>query len=139
MNKQDIRIFTILINSKIKDSRRIVDEFKGDNLKDYMLYIGNNIDEIYHQFEAYNYSDYRSKTEAYCNNIEFILEYYPEVTYPAKKAHRNTSRSIYYKMLKELIDIYIYNPSVENLQKLLFKRAADTVDNRANKRQKTTF
>jgi hypothetical protein len=134
MNERDTLLFTVLINSKIKHSRQVIDDFKGDNPTDYMFYISNNIDDIYHQFDIYNCCDYRSKNQSYSNNIEFILKYYPKVTRPVKKTKSTTYRSIYCKMIKDLINIYIYNPSAGRIQKVMFKRAADIVHNRDNKR-----
>ena len=66
-----------------------------------------------------------------------MLKYYSNVSYQKTKLTAKASRSVFYSMLKELTDIYIYNPCAERIQKEMFKRAAECVDNRDTKRLKS--
>jgi hypothetical protein len=136
MEYYDVSLFYTLIDNKIKDSHISVLKFNGYNSSKYMITVSENIDEIYREFSIYIVSNYRSKNKSYCNAIKFMLNYYNKVSYKKTKSNTNSRRKVFYSMLKELTDIYIYNPCAERIQKKMFEQAQEYVDNRDTKRLK---
>ena len=79
----------------------------------------------------------KSKSELFCNAIDFMLEYFPDLTYKQTTSSPTINRKIYNGMVRELINIYIYIPQAKRIQMKMFKDAKEYVDKRDNKRLKT--
>lgn len=79
----------------------------------------------------------QSKSNLFCEAIDFMLEYFPDLTYEETTLSPRHNRKIYNRMVKELINIYIYIPQARRIQLNMFKRAKEYVDERDNKRLKT--
>ena len=79
----------------------------------------------------------KSKSELFCNAIDFMLEYFPDLTYKKTTSSPRMNRKIYNGMVRELIDIYIKIPQARRIQMKMFQEAKEYVDKRDNKRLKT--
>ena len=119
----EYRIFNEIVNN-INASKR------ARTMNDISQYI-DNIYTILFKFIHSNGPQYIDrKGELYKQAIKFMLEYFPDLTY--KKIKPSQHRKIYNNMLRELTEIYIYNPQAKRIQMKMFKNAAEYV----NKRQK---
>ena len=136
MDKDDNIMFIEFINNRIREINREVmlyEQLKNDNCKDKAI---ENENEIKKQFEDYIYNRYRTKNNSYIDLIEFIRTNYPKVKYREIKEHVCSNRSIYYKTLQELIEIYIHKRCDIAMHKRLIKNASQIVDERDKKRIK---
>ena len=136
MDKDDNIMFIEFINNRIREINRgimLYEQLKNDNCKDKAV---ENENEIKKQFEDYIYNRYRTKNDSYIDLIEFIRTNYPKVKYREIKEHVCSNRSIYYKTLQELIEIYIHKRCDIAMHKRLIKNANRIVDERDKKRIK---
>ena len=143
MDKEHSRRFITLVEEKIKNSAMAASKFDSDNSSECMDIVGDNIDKIYSEFDKYIITSIRSKNESLVHLIKFMSSYFPKLTNLEIQSMGNIKSDTqknaknYQIMLKELVQIYIYIPCADIIQKKMFKRAAEYVINRDTKRLKS--
>tara|TARA_B100000900_G_C20244820_1_gene579479 strand:- start:180 stop:581 length:402 start_codon:yes stop_codon:yes gene_type:complete len=120
--KSKIMIYNEIINN-INASK------KASNMNLIIEYIDNIFLILYNYINTDKYNIYiKSKTELYNEAINFMLEHFPKLTYKEPKSIGTVNRKIYNNMLKELTDIYIYNPQAARIQQGMFDDAKKEIE-----------